>query len=144
MNVSSMYPVIGTKHLQETKAFYMNYFGFSITFESDWYISLVREQDGSQLAILDFTHDSVPEAFRKPAQGVLINFEVDDVDNIHASIQAAGLPVHRSLRDEAWGQRHFITSDPAGILVDVIKLIPPTGEYAQQYTDLAEDILKNE
>jgi len=144
MNLSSMYPVIGTQNLQETKHFYMEHFGFSITFEADWYISLIREQDGTQLAILDYAHDSVPEGFRKPAQGILINFEVDDVDTIHDNIQAAGITVHRSLRDEAWGQRHFITADPAGVLVDVIKLIPPSGEFAAQYTDLAEDILNKD
>jgi catechol 2,3-dioxygenase-like lactoylglutathione lyase family enzyme len=144
MNVSSMYPVIGTQQLEATKAFYMNFFEFQPTFEADWYISLIREQNSAQLAILDYTHPSVPEGFRNPAQGVLINFEVDDVDAVHAAIVAAGLPVHLSLRDEAWGQRHFITADPAGLLVDVITLIPPSGDYVEQYTDLSEPILRKD
>jgi hypothetical protein len=40
-----------------------------------------------------------------------------------------------ALRSEAWGQRHFITSDPNGLLIDVIELIPPSEAYAQQYSD---------
>jgi len=143
MNLSSMYPVIGTVALQETKNFYVKHFGFDVSFEADWYISLIRPQDSTQLAILDYTHASVPEHFRKPAQGVLINFEVEDVDSLYAQIEEANLPVHLPLRDEPWGQRHFITADPAGLLVDVIKLIPPSGDYATQYTEHAEELLQN-
>ena len=37
------------------------------------------------------------------------------------------------LRKEAWGQEHFIVSAPEGILVDVIKMIPPTDEFKDSY-----------
>ena len=47
----------------------------------------------------------------------------------------AGLPILLSLRDEAFGQRHFITKDPNGVLIDIIKPIPPTGEFAAQYVE---------
>ena len=45
----------------------------------------------------------------------------------------AGLPILRSLRDEEFGQRHFITADPGGVMIDVIKPIPPSGDFAAQY-----------
>jgi len=35
-----------------------------------------------------------------------------------------------ALRSEPFGQRHFMTVDPAGTLVDVITPIPPAPEYA--------------
>ena len=38
-----------------------------------------------------------------------------------------------TLRDEPFGQRHFITRDPNGVLIDVIKPIPPSAEFAAQY-----------
>ena len=46
---------------------------------------------------------------------------------------AAGLPMLLPLRDEDFGQRHFITQDPNGVLIDVIKPIPPSAEFAAQY-----------
>ena len=141
MKLSSMYPVLGSNQIEASKDFYTTHFGFSITFEADWYVSLIREADNYQLAILDYTHSSVPEDFRKPAGGVLLNFETDDVDEVYQRIQAAGLPIHRAIRDEAWGQRHFITSDPNGVLIDVIKIIPPDGDFAQQYTDTGSKLL---
>jgi ribonucleotide monophosphatase NagD (HAD superfamily) len=39
----------------------------------------------------------------------------------------------QALRDEAFGQRHFITCDPNGVLIDVIKPIPPSEEFLKQF-----------
>ena len=78
-------------------------------------------------------HETIPVEGRGRASGLLINFEVKDVDAVHERIVAAGLPILRSLRDEAFGQRHFITRDPNGVLIDVIKPIPPSEEFLAQF-----------
>lgn len=137
MQPRSFYPVIGTDKVAETAAFYVQHFGFTVTFQADWYISL-RQGAAPQyeLAVLDFTHASVPEAGRYRVAGLWLNFEVDDVDaEYERLIKSAGLPVLRDIRSEAWGQRHFITADPNGILIDVITNIPASKEYAAQYAD---------
>ena len=72
----------------------------------------------------------MPAAFRKDPSGGLISIEVDDVEAVHARAQAAGMAMPLALRSEPFGQRHFMTVDPAGTLVDVITLIPPAPEYA--------------
>ena len=59
--------------------------------------------------------------------------EVDDVDATHERAQAVGLEMPLDLRSEAWGQRHFMTVDPSGTLVDVITPIPPEAEFADDY-----------
>ena len=64
---------------------------------------------------------------------MLINFEVEDPDAVYERLQAAGVPVLHTLRDEDFGQRHFIVADPNGVMIDVIKPIPPSAEYAAQY-----------
>lgn len=142
MRPSSIYPVLCTEKLAETAAFYVEHFGFTQTFAADWYISL-RHGEAAQyeLAFVDPTHPSVPEAGRRPVAGLLLNIEVDDVDAVYARlITAAGLPLLRELRSEEWGQRHFITADPNGVLIDVITTIPPAGEYVAQYTDAAAEL----
>ncbi|MDI3381346.1 VOC family protein [Xenophilus aerolatus] len=133
--VSSYYPVVMTRDVAGTSAFWRTHFGFVPLFTSDWYVHLQLEGDAAvNLAVLDGGHATIPEAARgQVAAGLLLNFEVDDVDAFHARVQAAGLPVLLPLRDEAFGQRHFITRDPNGVLIDVIKPIPPTGEFVQQY-----------
>jgi catechol 2,3-dioxygenase-like lactoylglutathione lyase family enzyme len=135
MKANSYYPVLMTGTVAETTAFYVKHFRFRPLFSSDWYVHLQSAEDPSvNLAILDKDHDTIPAPLRgRTASGLLLNFEVDDPDAIHAEVVAAGLPILLPLRDEAFGQRHFITADPNGVMIDVIRPIPPSAEFAAQY-----------
>lgn len=136
MKVSSYYPVLMVGDVPATSAFYVAHFGFKPLFETDWYVHLQSETaEAVNLAILDGQHETIPQVGRGRASGLLLNFEVEDVDAVHERFVKAGLPIHLSLRDEAFGQRHFITSDPNGVLIDIIKVIPPTGEFADAYRE---------
>ena len=136
MKITSYYPVILTGDVAGTAAFYEAHFGFRPAFSSDWYVHLQFAGDESvNLAILDGTHETIPAAARGRAAGMLLNFEVEDVDAEYERLSAAGLPILLSLRDEAFGQRHFITADPDGVLIDVIKPIPPSGEFIEIYAN---------
>jgi len=134
MKTTSYYPVIMTHDVEGTADFYARHFGFESKFTSDWYVHLQSIDDGSvNLAILDGQHETVPEQARGAVSGLLLNFEVEDCDALYAKVRAAGLPILKTLRDEPFGQRHFITADPNGVLIDIIKPIPPSGEYVAQY-----------
>ena len=138
MKITSFYPVIMTRDVYATADFYTAHFGFRETFRSDWYIHLQSSMDPSvNLAVLDGSHETIPAVGRGKASGLLLNFEVEDPDAVYAAAKAAELPILLSLRDEAFGQRHFITSDPNGVLIDVIKPIPPSAEFAKLYEDSA-------
>jgi len=128
------YPVIMTDRVAETARFYERHFRFKPLFESDWYVHLQSAEDaGVNLAVLRGDHGTIPEAARGRVSGLVINFEVDEVDREYERAMQAGLPILLELRDEPFGQRHFITSDPNGVLLDVIKPIPPSEEFLQQY-----------
>lgn len=126
--------MIQTDRVAETAAFYRDHFAFAPTYESDWYVHLQSTEDPSvNLAILQHDRETIPEPGRGRTKGLLLNFEVADVDAVHERAQNAGLPMLKSLRDEPFGQRHFITQDPNGVLIDVIKPIPPRPEFLAQY-----------
>lgn len=134
MKTTDFYPVILAGDVAATSAFYRAHFGFRPLFESDWYVHLQSVEDGRvNLAIVQGDHETVPPEGRGRVSGLILNFEVDDPDAVHERLVAAGLPILRSLRDEAFGQRHFITADPNGVMIDVIKPIPPSAEFAAQY-----------
>ncbi|WP_067827243.1 VOC family protein [Actinomadura kijaniata] len=135
MSLSGFYPVLCTERVAETRDFYTRLLGFEVTFEADWYVSLRRpDAPHYELAFVDHAHPTVPESYRRPVRGLLLNFEVDDVDAEHERLVVKeGLAEELSLRSEDFGQRHFIVSDPNGVLVDVITQIPPSGEFAAQY-----------
>jgi catechol 2,3-dioxygenase-like lactoylglutathione lyase family enzyme len=134
--LSSFYPVIACRDVTASRDFYVRHFGFEVTFEADWYVSLRRpDAPRYELALLAHDHPSVPEGHRAPLRGgLLLNFEVDDVDTEHGRLVGhAGLPEVLTLRTEDFGQRHFIVAAPDGVLVDVITPVPATAEYAARY-----------
>ena len=138
MKTTSYYPVIMTSNVAVTARFWRVHFDFTPLFESDWYVHLQQAHDpADNLAILDGDHATIPAANRGTVAGLLLNFEVDDVDAVHRRLAAAGLPVLLPLRNEDFGQRHFITADPNGVLIDVIKPIPPSAEFAAAYDESA-------
>jgi uncharacterized glyoxalase superfamily protein PhnB len=139
VKVTSYYPVIMTERVEETAAFYIEHFGFQESFTSDWYVHLQSAEDSAiNLAILNGQHETIPVQGRGKVAGLLLNFEVQDVDAVYDRVRAAGLPILLAIRDEDFGQRHFITADPNGVLIDIIKPIPPSAEFAALY---AEDAL---
>ena len=135
MKTTQFYPVIQTDTVEDTAAFYTENFGFRAVFTSDWYVHLQSETDPTvNIAVLDGYHETIPETGRGLSKGVILNFEVDDARVDYQRLTAKGLPVLKDLCDEEFGQRHFITADPNGVLIDVITPIPPSGIYVDQYT----------
>lgn len=132
--INSCYPVIKTRNVEATASFYETYFGFERSFSAEWYISL--KNGTHELAILNPDHESLPQCSRgkTSSQGIVLNFETDKVDEIYKLFQDEQKLIHLELRDEPWGQRHFISEDPNGILLDIIKVIPPSEEFLKQYT----------
>lgn len=138
MKTTAYYPVLMSDEVAETARFYVSHFGFKPLFESNWYVHLQSSEDPRvNLGIVKGDHETIPASSRGKITGLLLNFEVPDPDEVYARLQEAGLRIVQPIRDEAFGQRHFITVDPNGVLIDVIKPIPPSAEFASQYKDEA-------
>lgn len=122
INISSSFPVFIVDRLDAARRFYADNFGFSPVFESDWYIHLVSPS-GVQAGFLVPDHPSQPEFFQKAftGDGMILSFEVDDVDSAYATAQANGLDVILPVRSEEWGQRHFAVQDPNGVRIDIVQ-----------------------
>ncbi|MGO1508884.1 MAG: VOC family protein [Microbacteriaceae bacterium] len=133
MKITSFYPVLMVDDVATSAKFYREVLGFQTTFEADWYVSL--RFDGGELAILDRAHETIPDGFRESVTGLLLNVEVTDAAAEHARmVGERGLTERLPLRDEAFGQRHFIVEAPGGVLVDVIEPIEPSAEFAAAFT----------
>lgn len=131
--LNCFYPVLCTDRVAESRDFYVRLLGFAVTFEVDWYVSL-RRDPAHELALVDHRHPTVPAAYRAPVRGLLLNLEVTDVDaEWERLVVREGLRPELALRDEPFGQRHFIVADPNGVLIDVITEIPPAPEYAAAF-----------
>lgn len=132
MSITSLYPVLMTRDVASTATFYRNVFGFETVFEADWYASL--KLGTFEVALLAHDHSTVPRDYRSLPQGVIVNIEVDNAKEMHARlVDEFGLPTVLSLRDEDFGQRHFIVEGPDDVLIDVIQPIEPSAAFAEAY-----------
>lgn len=49
-----------------------------------------------------------------------LTIEVDNVDEIYATLKKKGIVIKVEIRDEPWGDRHFAIEDPNGIGIDIV------------------------
>lgn len=129
--LKSFYPVLMLDKIREQVDFFINFFNFEESFVCDWYISL-KNDNGFELALIDNQHETIPNNYRYMSKGIILNFEVNDVNKIYNSIKDKVNIVY-DIKDENFGQRHFIVEGPNEILIDVIQPIPPSEEFLKNY-----------
>ena len=112
-----------TEKVRESKDFYVRLFGCEVLFEGDdeWFV-LLQLGEG-EIGFMKPNIPSQPPIFRSAfqGQGMWVAVDVDDVDAAYARIQSLGVPIEVPVRDEPWGDRHFVVVDPNGIGVDVVQ-----------------------
>jgi len=55
--------------------------------------------------------------------GVVLTIHVDDVDGAYGRVQKMGAEIAEEIRNEEYGQRHFLVVDPNGLLLNVMSAI---------------------
>jgi uncharacterized glyoxalase superfamily protein PhnB len=112
-----------TEKVQESKDFYVRLFGGEVIYEGEggWFVLL--QLGDSELGFMKPNLDFQAAVFRPKFQGQGMWFAVDvkDVEAEYKRIQAMGVPIEAALRDEPWGDRHFVIVDPNGIGIDVVQ-----------------------
>lgn len=133
MRTNSFYPVIMTDSVENDSLFYKDVLGFKETFSADWYVSL-RDDFNNELALLNMNHQTIPKGFQNKSSGIILNFEVDDVDQVYQSMLThSSTKIIMEIRSEDFGQRHFIVEGPSNVLIDIIEVIPPADNYKENY-----------
>lgn len=114
-----------TEQLEASKEFYVRLFGGTVLYESDWFVLL--QVGNGEMGLMRPGLDSQAAIFRPAFQGagLWVTLDVDDVKAEYARILAMGIAVEVALRDEPWGDRHFVLADPNGIGVDIVQRISP-------------------
>ncbi len=126
MRVRDLYPLITTPALFDARDFYVRHFGFKVLFQASWFVYLSGEAEGTARgATIAFMHPDHPSRPPGPepfdGRGMIVTIEVADARAAFNTVSRAGAPIIHPLTDEDWGQRRFMTNDPAGVLVDVVE-----------------------
>ena len=122
---------ISTNKLEQSRDFYRDILGFALVFENDNYIEMLAE--GSTTMGVSFVTPELSGGEKFTGEGIILSFEVADVDAEFARLKAAGVRILEEIRDKAWGERSFVINDPNGVHVYIYKSIPPTPEYQEVF-----------
>jgi uncharacterized glyoxalase superfamily protein PhnB len=115
-----------TDKVQESRDFYVHYFSARVTFDCGWYVNL---EFGSTSSTLQFMAPQQPEHKLSRGDGLIYNFEIEDVDREYARLTGLGLPIVVPLEDHPWGDRGFAVQDPNGISLYLYSEREPSEEF---------------
>ena len=130
IEIEAMFPVMVTTELEAVKKFYESVFSFNAVFyDPKFYLHLVSPSTGVQLGFLTPNHTTQPD-FLHPimsTDGYVISLEVKDASQAYAEAKILNLDIAMQLKEEAWGQIHFMLKDPAGFRIDMVQHLEATG-----------------
>lgn len=127
MQSKSFYPIIIAKNIVETINFYEDHFGFIPELEMDCFAVLRHEKyKDMRLGIIKEGHSGLPDTHKKvTTQGLLLNFPVKRVNDVYKDMYMEGLDILGKPAIASCGRRHFMVSDPNGVLIDVMEEVDP-------------------
>jgi catechol 2,3-dioxygenase-like lactoylglutathione lyase family enzyme len=129
MRAEAISTVLLVDDVAASLAFYERELGFERTFVLPWFASMKHTNGATLLDLWQRTHPSVPPQINRAPSGVLLALVVADAAAEAKRMRENGVRIVDELRDEPWGQRHFIAADPSGFLIDVVQRIEPTREF---------------
>ena len=109
----------------ESAAFMETHFGFERAMEAEGFVSLRRADAGFNLIFLNVGLSTFrPASHAGPAgPGVLIVFEVENIDAEWEQLQDRQLTFPTPIETEPWGERYFQVLDPNGIIVQLVQWV---------------------
>jgi uncharacterized glyoxalase superfamily protein PhnB len=111
-----------TPRILDCREFYCQLFGFQVVSDNAWYIQLRSADNHNEIGLLSPSQITQPRILQRVYQGdgCWINIEVEDIDAAYQQVLEFSVSIELELRDEPWGERHFIVRDPAGMAVNVM------------------------
>ena len=119
-----------TEKVMESRDFYVRLFGCEVVYEGEdgWFVLL--KLGDTELGFMKPNLETQAAIFRPAFQGkgMWVVIDVPDVEAEYQRISSLGVPIEVELREEPWGDRHFVIVDPNGIGVDIVQRVHAQGE----------------
>lgn len=101
-----------TEKMEESKRFYQDHFGMTVTSESEWYIELYSPENKVGVSFVRAERED-GEFFA--GGGVILSLAVDDVYREHDRLVREGLHIVQEIEDKPWGEKSFVVNDPNNV-----------------------------
>jgi predicted enzyme related to lactoylglutathione lyase len=123
MKTIRIVPNIASDRFEETRDFYSDLFDLVVSVEHDgWYLQLMPS--GSPSLNLGFLKPGHEFFGGRPSPAgsysMVLTIHVDEVDEAYARAKRRGAGILQEIRDEEYGQRHFLVVDPNGLILNVM------------------------
>jgi len=126
MNVIRIVPNLSSAAFVASRDFYAAMFDLVVSVENDdWYLQLMPEFNRTlNIGFLKPDHELFAgRTASSGPYGVVLTIHVDDVDEAYERAQRLGAEIAAEIRDENYGQRHFLVVDPNGLVLNVMSAI---------------------
>ncbi len=104
---------IAAEQIDRGRAFYGDLLGMKVVMDHGWIVTFASDASArAQLSVATEggSGTAVPD----------LSIEVDDLEEAHRRVLAAGLPIEYGPANEPWGVRRFYVRDPFGRLVNIL------------------------
>lgn len=128
MKITGTAVSLNVEDVADSAAFLVEHFGFTEQMATDDFASLGRDDTGMNVIFLRRGVPTLPADQRDDhAQGLILAFEVDDLEGELARLQAEEVQITMPLTSEEWGERAFQVRDPNGVIIQLVDWNAPAG-----------------
>jgi catechol 2,3-dioxygenase-like lactoylglutathione lyase family enzyme len=114
MAVKRIVANIATSQVDAARTFYGDVLGLDVVMDLGWILTFAAQDAATAPQISIATEGGsgtpVPD----------LSIEVDNLDDVHHRVLAAGLPIEYGPTQEPWGVARFYVRDPFGRLVNIL------------------------
>ena len=127
MKVTASAVSLNVDDVAASVGFLTTHFGFREEISADGFASLARDDTGMNVVFLRRGMQMLPADQRDDhATGLILAFEVDDLEAELARLQSEGVAITMQLRSEQWGERAFQVRDPNGVIIELLDWNAPS------------------
>ncbi|SED69051.1 VOC family protein [Ruania alba] len=100
------------------------YLGFTEQMSAEGFVSLTHTESPLNLIFLRTGLSSFkPASAAGPADGLLVVFEVDDIEADYSRLRGEGAEIVTPIETEPWSERYFQMADPNGVIYQLVQWV---------------------
>ncbi|AIG80129.1 hypothetical protein ED92_03130 [Amycolatopsis sp. MJM2582] len=124
MNVLASTISLTVDDVTASSRFFTEHFGFTEQMAAEGFVSLGHETAKVSIVLLQAGIEVLPENLRQQrASGVIVAFTVENLEAEEKRLRDEGVEITLPLREEPWGERLFMVTDPNGVPVELVEWV---------------------
>ncbi|GIF15070.1 VOC family protein [Actinoplanes teichomyceticus] len=126
MQITSSVVALTVDDVPASSKFLADHFGYTERMSAEGFASLSRADGGVDVVFHAVGLEVLPPELRHvPVAGTIVAFVVDDLDAEQDRLRAEGVEPSLPIREEPWGERLLLVTDPNGVVYELASWAEP-------------------